>query len=47
LLVGGGAHEIELVAVARGELTLAAAEPSDDQLTTLAANADRDAVLAA
>ena len=33
---GGGAHEIELVAVARRELTLAAAEPRDDQLTTLA-----------
>ena len=41
----GGAHEIEDVAVALGELTLGAAETGDDHLTTLRADADRDAVL--
>ena len=41
----GGAHEVEDVTVALGELTLGAAEPGDDRLTTLRAEADRDAVL--
>jgi hypothetical protein len=41
----GGAHEIEHVAVALGELTLSATDPRDDHLTTLGANDDRDAVL--
>ena len=40
-----GAHEIEDVTVALGELTLGAAEAGDDHLTTLRADADRDAVL--
>ena len=40
-----GAHEIEDVTVALGELTLGAAEPGDDHLATLRADADRDAVL--
>jgi hypothetical protein len=42
-----GAHEIEDVPVALGELTLAAAEAGDDRLTTLRADADRDALLEA
>jgi hypothetical protein len=41
----GGAHEIEHVAAALGELTLSATKPRDDHLTTLGANDDRDAVL--
>src|SRR5512132_1727957 len=40
-----GAHEIEDVAVTLGELTLGAAEPCDERLTTLRAEADRDGVL--
>ena len=40
-----GAHEIEDVTVALGELTLGAAEAGDDHLTTPRADADRDAVL--
>jgi hypothetical protein len=38
-------HEIEDVAVALRELTLATAKHGDDQLTTPGADADRDAVL--
>jgi hypothetical protein len=37
-----GAHEIEDVAVALGELTLGTAEAGDDHLTTPRADADRD-----
>src|SRR4051794_22199299 len=40
-----GAHEIEEVTVALGELALGAPEASDDHLTTPRADADRDAVL--
>ena len=40
-----GAHEIEDVTVALGELTLGAAEAGDDHVTTPRADANRDAVL--
>ena len=40
-----GAHEIEDVTVALGELKLGPAEPGDDHLTTPRADADRDPVL--
>src|SRR5580765_3060598 len=44
-VLDAGAHEIEEVTVALGELALGSPEARDDHLTTPRADADRDAVL--